>query len=63
MNRLTGYTLGDVFKLAREEGFIIGKITITSPPKMEITEYDDTFRVLRVNTSEDKLNVLVCKPL
>ena len=63
MNRLTGYTLGDVFKLAREEGFIIGEITITSPPKMEITEYDDTFRVLRVNTSEDKLNVLACKPL
>ncbi|WP_051571936.1 hypothetical protein [Ruminiclostridium cellobioparum] len=63
MNRLIGYTLGDAFKLAREEGFEIGEITITSPPKMEILEYDDSFRVLRVNTSENKLNILVCKPL
>lgn len=63
MNRLIGYTLGDAFKLSREEGFEIGEITITSPPKMEILEYDDSFRVLRVNTSENKLNILVCKPL
>ncbi|WP_313563512.1 hypothetical protein [Ruminiclostridium cellobioparum] len=63
MNRLIGYTLGDAFKLAREKGFEIGEITITSPPKMEILEYDDSFRVLRVNTSENKLNILVCKPL
>lgn len=63
MNGLTGYTLGDALKLARNDGFIIGKITITAPPKMEISEYDETFRVLRVFTSGNKLNFLVCKPL
>jgi hypothetical protein len=63
MNRLIGYTLGEALKLAQNDGFIIDKITITSPPKMELSEYDETFRVLRVDTSENKLNVLVCKPL
>ncbi len=63
MNRLIGYTLGDAVELAEKNGFEIEKISITAPPKMEITEYDYSFRVLRVNMTGNKLNILVCKPL
>jgi len=63
MNSLIGNTLGDALELAKKSGYEIKKISITAPPKMNITEYDHSFRVLRVNMSGNKLNILVCKPL
>ncbi|AEY65676.1 hypothetical protein [Clostridium sp. BNL1100] len=63
-NSLIGYTVGDAMKAADDRGYSIDGIFISSPPKMSITEYDDSFRVIRVKTLNNKsLNILVCKPL
>ncbi|EPR10232.1 hypothetical protein [Ruminiclostridium papyrosolvens] len=63
-NSLIGYTVGDALKAAGDRGYPIDGIFISSPPKMSITEYDDSFRVIRVKTLNNKsLNILVCKPL
>ncbi len=64
VSRLTGCRLGDALRMARENGYDIEDITITAPPGLEISEYDDSFRVLRVHTAGNKrLTILVCKPL
>ncbi len=63
-NRFIGYTLGAALKAAEETGYHIEKISITAPPKLEISEYDNSFRVIRVQcTGNNKLSILVCKPL
>jgi len=64
INHLIGFTLGDALKIALEKGYYVENISITSPPRMEISVYDDSFRVLRVHSLEGKrLTILVCKPL
>jgi hypothetical protein len=64
ISHIIGSTLGDALKIASAEGYVVENISITAPPKLEISEYDDTFRVLRVNSLGDKrLTILVCKPL
>ena len=64
INHLIGFTLGHALELASEKGYIVEKISITSPPRLEICEYDHSFRVLRVQALGDKkLAILVCKPL
>ncbi len=63
-NSLIGYTVGDALKSADNMGYTIDGIFISSPPKVNITEYDDSFRVIRVkNLNNKSLNILVCKPL
>ncbi|WP_024833904.1 hypothetical protein [Ruminiclostridium josui] len=63
-NSLIGYTVGDALKAAEYRGYSIDGISISSPPKMSITEYDDSFRVIRAKAINNKsLNILVCKPL
>jgi hypothetical protein len=64
INNLIGFTLGDALKIALEKGYSIENISITAPPRLEISEYADAFRVLRVHSFEGKrLTILVCKPL
>ncbi|PYG88403.1 hypothetical protein LY28_01251 [Ruminiclostridium sufflavum DSM 19573] len=64
VSELVGLTLGDALKIANKEGYCIDSVTITAPPKLKIFEYDQSFRVLRVQILEDKrLTILVCKPL
>jgi len=64
INQLIGFTLGDALKIALQQGYCVENISITAPPKLEISEYDDSFRVLRVHSLGDKkLTILVCKPL
>jgi hypothetical protein len=64
INDLIGFTLGDALKIAAENGYRIGDISITAPPKLDISEYDNSFRILRVQSQGDKtLTILVCKPL
>lgn len=61
---LVGFTLGAALRTALAEGYCIENISITSPPKLQISEYDNTFRVLRVELLADRrLSMLVCKPL
>ncbi len=63
-NSLIGYTVRDALKVVGDRGYPIDGIFISSPPKLSITEYDDSFRVLRVKIINKKsLNILVCKPL
>jgi hypothetical protein len=64
INDLIGFTLGDALKIALEKGYSIEDISITAPPRMDISEYDHSFRVLRVHSLGGKrLTILVCKPL
>lgn len=64
INHLIGFKLGDALSIALEKGYYLENILITAPPKLEISNYDDSFRVLRVQTLGDKrLKILVCKPL
>ena len=64
INQLIGFTLGDALKIAAEKGYCVDNISITAPPKLDISEYDHSFRVLRVHSLGDKrLTILVCKPL
>lgn len=64
INQLAGFTLGDALKVALEKGYSVENISITAPPRLEISEYDHSFRVLRVHQLGDKkLSILVCKPL
>lgn len=61
---LIGYTLGDAVKSVGDMGYAIDSISVSSPPKMNITEYDDSFRVVRAMALKNKsLSILVCKPL
>ncbi|QNU65745.1 hypothetical protein EHE19_012570 [Ruminiclostridium herbifermentans] len=64
ITELVGFTLGDALKVVQKKGYTVDNITITSPPKLEITEYDQSFRVLRIQPLEgNSLTILVCKPL
>ncbi len=64
ITELVGFTLGDVLKVVQEKGYKVCNISITSPPKLEISEYDQSFRVLRIQPlEENSLTILVCKPL
>lgn len=64
INNLIGLTLGDALKIALDKGYCVENISITAPPRLEISEYDHSFRVLRVHSLGDKrLTILVCKPL
>lgn len=64
INSLIGFTLGDALKVVLKKGYCVENISITSPPKLQISEYDYSFRVLRVELLEGKrLTMLVCKPL
>ncbi len=61
---LVGFTLRDVLKVIQEKGYTVANISITSPPRLQISEYDQSFRVLRVQPLEgNSLSILVCKPL
>ncbi len=63
MNQLIGYSLGDAITFANSHGYTVTNIAITAPPKLEISEYDDSFRVLRVYVTGNNIAFLVCKPL
>lgn len=64
IDHLVGFTLGDALKIALEKGYCVENISITAPPKLEISEYDQSFRVLRVySLGDNRLTILVCKPL
>lgn len=62
--KIIGLDLGTAKKIAGEYGYHIYQVAVTSPPRLAITEYDDSFRVLRVDEKKDKsLAALICKPL
>lgn len=53
-DKITGFDLGTAKKIAEKHGYHINHISVTSPPRLAISEYDDSFRVLRANRKDDK---------
>lgn len=61
---LSAFTLGEARKILAEKGFNKLEVHITAPPKENITEYDDDFRIIRTCLKSDgTVSMLVCKPL
>lgn len=59
-----GFTLGEARLKLNEEGKRIGCIRVTSPPKADHMEIDDSFRVISVmDKGEEGIMLIVCKPL
>ena len=61
---VVGFTLGEARGVLDNSGVSITAVRITAPPKEITAEYDDSFRVLRLNIIGDKsIELLICKPL
>ncbi|HHV98138.1 MAG TPA: hypothetical protein GXX36_00960 [Clostridiaceae bacterium] len=57
---VSGFTLGEARAFLKNAGFEISSITTTSPPRRRHTDYNDSFRVLRINNIEGtKVELLV----
>jgi len=57
---VSGFTLGEARAFLINAGFEISGIITTSPPKQRHTDYNDSFRVLRINCIEEsKVELLV----
>jgi hypothetical protein len=61
---VVGYSLGDARSLLNQESISINNIAVTAPPKHKSNEFEDFYRVLRINIINEKnIDLLVCKPL
>ncbi|MDP4179809.1 MAG: hypothetical protein Q8942_01815 [Bacillota bacterium] len=60
---LTGYTLKDALEKIKESSLEIEEIVVTSEPKSCSQEYDLSYRVLRYKILDNKVKLLICKPL
>jgi len=58
-----GYSLGDAQSIIDEMGLKIDSIQITSEPKQKLNEYDNSFKIVRCEMTDDGLKLLICKPL
>lgn len=61
---IAGYTIKDAMSILNNSGWTVNNILIVKPPRDVIEQYDDSFRIIKVQKILDKsLNLLVCKPL
>ncbi len=61
---VVGYTLGEARIIIGRSKAEVRAIDVTSPPRQNSNQYDDTFRVVRMTiTDTGKIDLLVCKPL
>mgnify|MGYP000739794960 CR=1 FL=1 len=61
---LSAFTLGQAKAVLAEKGFSKLEIHITAPPKENVTEYDDNFRIVRTQLKTDgTVSLLICRPL
>lgn len=61
---IIGFNLGDAVEILKDKCISIDTIEITSSPRLKCQEYDDTFKVLGISLTEDnKVRLLICKPL
>ena len=59
-----GYTLGEAKELIARAGLAIHAVRLTNAPRIKLDEYRDDFRVIRSKiVEENKLELVVCKPL
>lgn len=60
---VVGLTLGEAMKWLNDAGLNVINILLTSPPRLNLKEYDPDCRVLRVKElTGRKVELLVCKP-
>ncbi len=61
---IVGFTLGDAMAKLEKERITVDKVVVTSPPRERSNEYDDSYRVIKVNTIDSQsVQILICKPL
>ncbi len=61
---VAGYTLGNAKAILKDAGVKIHSVVITSPPREKIFECQDYFRVVKINTLDNKnVELIVVKPL
>ncbi len=61
---IVGLTLEDARAVLTREGFTETTIKVTAPPREKSRNFDESYRVLRVNSIHGKsIEILVCKPL
>ena len=59
---ITGFTLGEARVSLINAGFEISRIITTFPPRQRDANYNDSFRVLRINSVEGaRVELLVSK--
>ena len=58
-----GFTLSEAKAMLSSSGINICRITVTAPPKCKTVEYDDCCRVISLKGDNNKVELLVCKPL
>jgi len=60
---VVGITLDKAKRILDAAGIDILSVTVTSPPKHNCTEYNSSFRVIRLKTVDcGKVDLLVCDP-
>lgn len=61
---VVGYALENAKKILKDAGVEIHNLVITSPPGEKISEYQDFFRVVKINfLGNNKVELVVTKPL
>lgn len=64
MPDIIGYKLDEAEIILKEAGLTIASIQVTTPPRMKIYQYDNQFRVVKLNVLCNKsVELIVCKPL
>ncbi|HHV29611.1 hypothetical protein [Acetivibrio mesophilus] len=59
-----GFTLGEARKILNSAGGKIASIRVTSPPKAELADIDDYYRVINaIDKGEEGIELIICKPL
>lgn len=60
---VTGRTLGEAKALLEKAGVALGAVKMTAPPRLRHIEPDDSCRVLRIKSTDNRIELLVCRPL
>jgi hypothetical protein len=64
MPDVIGFTLGEASILLKKAGLSICRIQVIAPPRDTSQLYDDNYRVIKLDTIDDKNVALhICKPL
>lgn len=60
---LTGYILKDGLELIKKYSFETDEIKVTSEPRKTSSKYDLSYRILRYDVVDEKVRLLLAKPL
>lgn len=60
---LTGYVLKDGLEIIKNFSYEVDEIKVTSEPRKTSSEYDMSYRILRCDVIDNKVRLLLAKPL